>query len=400
MNLRHSEITERSDDSSDTLTLETLAERALWTSEYCGKINEFFAEKVGEGQVEETALPALKLHLFNYLSSHPQATRGELEKEFARISRLSDMERDYGEEGNPLPTIGIEIELPRTHLSPEQVEVLERLGIPNEDAIDWQGVSNPSKLWEGNPSFSYSPWVPARVLQELSVMGAVPLEESGASGHPRIPKDDAFSLHVNFGVPDWLLGATLEEKSADFFLLNDCLTYAFSTPERLRKRKTMRSIYVGKSAKESKKAKGENAVSALQNNEEAEGDDLREQSGPRRVELRAMEFRDYPTFRMLAESQKLMAMLFGSLQCRYDIERSPRTEALALLWSGFEKEVLEYFEQLQLPVKSMDVDKERVAGILEKTDLKQHCRTIVQRYAKGVTRVITQKTDDEHVHQQ
>lgn len=336
--------------------------------------------RAGEaGDIEETALPALRLHLFNYLLKHKDADDADLEKEFTRINRLSSLEREFASEGNPLPTIGIEIELPKTQLTPEIVKVLNTLEIQNEDAIDRAGL-----LWEVNPSFSYSPSVQSRVLEELAVIGAVPLATDAEGGTSRVPKEEAFSLHVNFGIPPSIDGAMLMSEEATFFLLNDCLTYAFASSERLLLRKTSTSIHLAKSAEKSKKIKNKEKEMP---GEEDGGYYSQTASGLRRVELRAMEFRDYPTFRMLSESQKLMAMLFGHLEHKQGIKQTPSEKAIAKLWSAFATEVSEYFSRRGLKMKMIDGDlgKQYVARMLEESDLKEWCRSIIQRYAAEVT---------------
>lgn len=362
-----------------------LSESSLWASEYCERVNVFFNEKVGNGQIEETAIPALKLHLFNYLSRHAQATEEELEKEFARINRLSDIEREYGAKNNPLPTIGIEIELPRTHLSQERVEILTQLGIPNEDAIDME-----QEFWEVNPGYSYSPWVQARTLEELAEFGAIPLDAN--EREKRVSKNIELPLHINFGIPEHIhISEDRDMNSGEWsevVLLNDCLNYAFTSPERLEGGKYGRTYHAVKEGSRSKKTvRGKSGVTQIGT------------GGPHRLELRAFEFRDYPTFRLLTESQKIVAMLFAHLgNARL---RDTQEVALAELWKNFSSDVRTLFAQKALAPNAIETFGEKIIKAnfneLRETDLRARSRAIVTHYAQSVTNIIARTEEKTHL---
>ena len=347
-------------------------------------IHEFLLRPEIVASIEETALPALKLHMFNYMLKHPDTSMDEFEREFTKVNRLSEMERDFGGEDNPLPTIGIEIELPKEQLNVPRTAVLNSLGIPNVTALDMH-----DRLWEVNPSFSYSPWVQARVLQELADMGAVPLD---AQTPKRVTPHESFSLHVNFGLPGTLEAHVFEDEKSAFLLLNDCLTYAFVGADRLQNRKTRKAIYLNKGATKTKKTKGKDKMEAEPPAYRGvwEDDEDDDPHGPKRAELRVMEFRDYPTFRMLAESQKLMAMLSAHLEVVHTGKTDAMSQALDNLWKNFAQEVGGYFAELGLTPSMMDgvAGQYTVVDALGATDLKGRCRTIVHRYAAQVTQVI------------
>lgn len=371
---------------ANALPPKTLAESFSHAPEYCRRINGFFSEGAINQKVEETALPALKLHLFNFLLHNTDATEGELEEEFAKINRLSDIEREFSEEGNPLPTIGIEIELPRTHLSKKRVETLTQLGIPNEDAIDME-----QEFWEVNPGYSYSPWVQARTLEELAEFGAIPLDAN--EREKRVSKNIELPLHINFGIPEHIhISEDRDMNSVEWsevILLNDCLNYAFTSPERLEGGKYGRTYHTVKEGSRSKKSvRGKSGVTQIGT-----------AGGLHRLELRAFEFRDYPTFRLLAESQKIVAMLFAHLgDARL---RNTQEAALAELWKNFSSDVRTLFAQKALAPNAIETFGEKIIKAnfneLRETDLRARSRAIVTHYAQGVTNIIARTEKKTHL---
>lgn len=281
--------------------------------------------------LELTALPALKMHLYNYLTAHrvafafldTGAVTAYLEGELQRVRRLSEMEREYAEAGNPLPTIGIEIEIPQESVR-DKVPVLKQLGIPNQAEMD--------DLWEVNPKFSYSPWAQARILQELVVMGAIPVgsKQVENANFGKI-SSEPLSLHVNFGLAEEV--KAYAKKFRDGFdneatVLNDALVYAFTSPDRLYHRKTNMSFLLQHDAAGTKKTQDKGSVTAESENHDR-GLKLY------RLELRANEFKDFPTFRMLAESQRLAAAFSAYIKMKDGASLSKLDIVLAAVWQHF-----------------------------------------------------------------
>lgn len=322
--------------------------------------------------IEPTAMPAIKLYMYNFMAKHPEAKEVELKKAFSKVNRLSELESKYGHESNILPTIGIEIETPKVNLTYDRIRILKRLDIPNyEESADY--------LWEVNPDFSYSPQVQARIIQELARMGALPLEEEPLSSRKKIPKSEFLSLHVNFGMPRDLNYEKVRDHKVKIREVNDILTYAFSSTDRLKNRKTSTSLKIQTGVQKSKK----NSL------EKPEGRD-RDYHDPIRLELRAGEFRDYPTYRMLSEAQKLVALLIAHIQEEENIAiLSPRADDLLNLWEKFEKEVQDLRENFNLSQNMIDSYKlDDIVKILEETDLREKCRKIITKYSKEVAKIL------------
>jgi hypothetical protein len=323
--------------------------------------------------MEPTAMPAIKLYIYNFLVKNYEATKEDLEKTFIKINRLSELENEYSKENNLLPTIGVEIEVPRKNLTYAKREILTKLEIPNE--------SEENGLWEVNPSFSYSPWVQARIIQELAEMEALPLENKTKNSQGKIVGKDLLSLHVNFGMPAEVTRRIMSDNRDEIVLMSDTLTYAFSSTDRIAGRKTATSVRWDDDAKESKKSINKKKKAKYLSNT----DDLL------RLELRAGEFRDYPTYRMLAEAQRLIALLISNIKENSDLfPITPKESTLVELWKKFENEVKILFQRFNLENEMIDSrhGKTKIIEILNETDLRQQCRKIVTKYSKEVTKVL------------
>lgn len=305
---------------------------------------------------EPTAIPAINLHLFNFFKDHPEPSEKEFNKEINKCRRWSEREKEFSREGNPLPTIGIEIEILKRNLTPDKVAALNELNIPNGEE------ANSNKIWEVRPEFSYSPWIQSRIIQELAKMGALPLEKTGESRHKRIPKERILSLHINLG---WPKEITYKEIHCPIIeILSDILNYAFTSTKRIRQRKV--DPWNLKKGKRSRKDEGFS-----------------------RLELKAPEFRDYPSYRMLAETQKLGVMLFSYIKKAENLPLSPAEKKLVDLWASFNSEVSEKFKEYGIEPGALNDKPEEAIRVLENSGLKQESREISSRYARKVSLHIT-----------
>lgn len=313
-------------------------------------------------RMEETVVPVGNLCLFNFLVQNPDASDQEINQELKKIERLSTLENKLKNPKNPLPTIGIEIEVPDEGFSDEKKSLLTSLDIPHQK--ETQGRRVP--LWEVNPSFSYSAQVQARMLQELTDFGIIPL-----TSESKINSSEPLSLHINIGVPFEIEVALRFDHREEVEKLNDVLLYAFSSPRRLSLKKTGDVfIFTGAGVKSSFKNNGAAQVPFKK---------------PKRLELRAGEFSDYPTYRQLIETQRLAAMLlaFGKYQ-----SKMPLTfiEAhLVDLWNEFSDEVTQHLVSEDLKVNHAEYNMEDVIQKLESSDIKQWARTIATEYSHKVS---------------
>ncbi|GEM_PF-4852715 len=356
--------------------------------ESCERINRITIEA---SAIEPTALPAVRLHLFNFLWRNPKADDHELREEMNRMARLSRQEREFAEEDNPLPTIGIEIEVPQRILTRHTVKILDELSIPNYEEGD---------LWEVNADFSYSPWVQARILQELAAMGAIPLKGAQKGNLGRVPEDVQLSLHINFGLPS---GITAEEAFRfrnQIALINDVITYAFVSPQRIEQRKTDNAVLLKADARENKKA-NKKTIKDPSLDDTYDGGYMIESApknftGITRLELRANEFRDFPTYRLLVESQRLVAILFSHMKTQSDFQITPAEQRLVALWNELRMEIEGYLDFYNLRPGAADKDRMTVAFTIRETNLKRDARKIVDTYARKVGEILRGEGDVEY----
>ena len=337
-------------------------------SDVMGRIKSGLVE-LEHGGLEPTAVPATKFHLYNFLKQHPTASEEDFSKEVDRCRRYSEEEKEYSREGNPLPTIGIEVEVPEKYLSEDKVAVLNELGIPNYQ----ESRTYSNALWEVNPNFTYSPWVQGRILQELAVMGALPMEDFGA-GTKKISSEELLSLHINLGLPGELL-TNPRVSQAEFYVLSDVMNYAFTSENRLANRKTNTSLI--RKSKNTKVSKKSGKMSLADHD-----------SFALRLELRASEFRDYPSYRMLAEVQRLAAILISFMKVENKLPTTETEKKLAEVWPDFSNEARQEFEKHGLFSDVIDKNPAQGIDILKSTDLRQKSRQIFSRYARRVGEII------------
>jgi hypothetical protein len=326
-------------------------------------INNFFT--LNSSNFEKTALSALKLHAFNFLKSRDDTSEKELGEELEKYKKMSKKESAFKKLESNFPTIGIEIELPDNFLTPDKVVVLDCLSIKNYK--EHAGKN----LWEVNPDFSYSPDVPARILQELAIFGAVPLKESPHSKLGEIPEEEPLSLHLNFAPRNDLEPSDFEKE--DISLISGLLTYGFSSPERMVKRKR-REAFMFK--------------------HNAEGDPDINTKPNFRLEFKAAQFRNYSTFRLLSESQRLVALLFTHTA----FDKSDKSgevldekqDKINQVFLSLKKEIENLMQEYGVKPDQMD-DTDNIPNLVEvlrTTDLQKRCRSLITKYSKEAAKIL------------
>jgi hypothetical protein len=184
--------------------------------------------------VPDRLKPALRLYFFNNIMDRKgEDPDGGYEKEILegvkRFKSFIENERN-AERNTVLPPIGIEIEIPDKfkEFTIEDYDFFyatEDLGIPAGKDV----------RYEFAPQFSYSAKSQSILAHELIRGGFI--ETVNTNGKKEIRGEGDFPLHVNLGYPARIKNEENKikfEKSAD--ILVNALTYAFSSPERLRKR--------------------------------------------------------------------------------------------------------------------------------------------------------------------
>ncbi|MBI3632707.1 MAG: hypothetical protein HY226_00265 [Candidatus Vogelbacteria bacterium] len=167
-------------------------------------------------------------------------------------------------------------------------------------------------------------------------------------------------------------------ESEDLNYFSDLVTYAFVSPERLELKKTGWSFDVKlNNVKPTKKmTKADNSTNTLL----------------ARIELRATEFGDYTTFRLIAEAQALMATFMSHLKQKYEVSMSDDEKYLALLWPKFLTDIKSLFEKNKVMLNLVDEDRGAAIEILRnKPEFKKECRALMADYSKKVLRRVFKK---------
>ncbi len=364
------------DDLYDDDYLDNSPGYGIYTHREIGPEVESVIDKANQliesANLEETSVPAIKLHMFNYLKAKPDATEEEKQKELSRIGRISKIEKESSDEKNLLPTIGIEIEIPDSDINDETKAILDRLEIPNYPEFD-------SSL-EVNPSFSYNALTQARIIQELTRMGAIKLTQD-QEGLSKVPQEDMLSMHVNFGLPTEIKG-DLHFYDDQIYRLNDLITAAFSSPKRIQGRKTSTSVTWNKRAQETKKHRKSGGQPRTLFKDYA------------RLELRATEFKDYPSYRMLIEAQRLVAMLISHIKTIELTSTSEKEKSLSVLWSKFYTETSDYLMKIGFTINLADYDGFKLSRLMKDTDLKAECRSIISKYSRQIAAILNKDEVD------
>lgn len=285
----------------------------------------------------------LSLYLFNRLYVRPQMTFEEKEMLVTRMyTQLYNAEFHALELGKYVPTIGLEVEIEegrKKHNRNRRTNAIIRaLGI-NHEVTSSQYYGEWSDELEINDVHSYSAAVHARLLHELSVMGALRTVQLPRArkqvlkdAHNHVERKciidervvhsrrSMYSLHVNLGLPsvyysenaqgqpvDSLHSHKLLEKEMQRFSYISLV--AFSSKDRMRRRKTKLAHWLNTSA-------------------DFDG----QKEAAYRLELRALEVRDYPTYRMLYELQFLAGCMTAFVQRNKKGGLSTLEHELALVW--------------------------------------------------------------------
>jgi hypothetical protein len=324
-------------------------------------------------QIEMRIRPALMLYMFNVCNTH-DAPAVELDpavrdKHFSRMyQKLQHAEKHAVLHANALPPIGVELEIEeggrRSNRNERTSAILSKLDIEHHCITnDYWSVD--SDQLEVNESYSYSAAVQARLLQELAVLGAVRVKDGKRNTTRTMVTDAMYSLHVNLGMSQDELGAAKRQGNRTIKpnLLSTLSTLAFTSPNRLDRRKTA------------------DAVQVKQANMGVDG----LKSTVARLELRAFEFRDYPTYRMLYEVQLLTACFFGYRGAQLHSSASQQDRRLAVIWRELTQEpFVQKGSRTFLSSRYIDTEPERFSRAAANAKHKQQARQLMSTYARKV----------------
>lgn len=330
-----------------------------------------FAEQLTKD--EPTVAPAARLFLFaKGTLTQQREGRAPLPDEQDRwqkkIARMVEEEQWY-RQAQVLPTIGIEIELPKSVINTQKQDILNALHIPAGTEPSFPG------LYEVNPDFTYSALPQARILQSMDDLNMLPVDRDG-----RIPTRSMLSLHVNFGIPAKLddrskVFENMRQRGLQAMTLANAFVVGFSNPDRILKRKTREAVKVKPTHRDYKKGYVKIHSPSLH-----------------RLEIRPAEFRDYPTYRLLIEGQRVTAALFASVAKHYELALSPTEELLSETWNTFEREVRQAFLAKRITIEDIDHaddrNHQRVWAAMVQGDVSDTVRKSIHQCSARVAKIL------------
>ncbi len=329
----------------------------------CDQIRETLEPTLSLG--EPTAREATTFSVYmNVLNGQPLQTSVEFAKRLN--AQLSAQERRYADPAVPLPTIGIELEVPVRYLQPQHMEALQALDIPcYRDGVNYNEI---------NPHFSYSPWVQARFLFDVIESGLIPLRSRElAKGAARVADDLLLPMHINLGTE---LSVSKNDHVAQgrIHLVSHALLYAFSSSERIRQNEYRSTHLFHQNAMPSQKSTAHEATF--------------------RLELRAGHLVDATAYRLLAEAQCLGAMLFAEQKRLFAGPLTDREQTLVTQWNRFALEMerlqaafgLNSFTDTSRQELTPTANNDRLQRLLDEPSFRASARQLTAKSARFVRR--------------
>ncbi len=340
------------------------------------------------GRVSQKITPALHLHFFNNILEEEANPNIQRDKALERRKLEAYIKDEKSAEENPyLPTIGVEIEVPKYFTIDENLfEATSLLGIPREGESFLD-----NEAWEFAIDFSYSAKTQSLIAHELIRGGFIETEEEHNKKKIRGAGD--FSMHINLGFPleiaDKLKGVTytttlnreLQQLKDDSDVLVNALTYAYTSPQRIENRKTNKRFTIDRPAKKGKDKKG--GKEEKEYIEEEDEDDSMVPSG--RLEIRSLEVRDATLYRLLPEAQLLASALFTS---HLDSTLDDKQIALKAIWQDFSVKVQEAFSTYFVSPEVIDKDEAKALFMLKETNIPQQMREYITETSQKIQKII------------
>ena len=318
--------------------------------------------------IPEKIVPVLNLHIFNDLiQGRGNYSEGDKEKMLKKFRSFIETERE-AEASLFLPTIGVEVEVPsKFDVNNELCRATEELGIPKDS----------DESWEFSTDFSYSAHTQSALVHELIRGGFIETENDKEENGKKIRGSGDFSMHVNIGIYPEIQELLYKgdhqfrskfENAAD--TLVNALTYGFTSPDRLDKRKTSSRLDISKDSESGKKKRSSREPNA----------DLK----TKRIEIRSLEVRDKTVYRLLSEAQLVGETLLSS----FLEERSGANVDLSEVWEQFEKRVRDVLKRENINREDIDDDKEKAIEKLKRTNVRQEMRDALSEAAREAGYVI------------
>jgi len=329
------------------------------------RIHTMIAKHYDISALPPTVLPALKLAVLNRIENHPEQ-KSLSREDIAYFDTFIRHEADAYDPDNPLPSIGIELEVPEENIDQRNLMLLKMIGIPSK--LDGPFLTE----------FFSDPTMSARtqfvLLVELARRNLVPLEPVG-NGFRRVSSSAPLSLHINLCSPDIFNQEMLRRYEDDFKVLMNALVYGYISPQRIQHRKTSSCLNTCKSALATRKTL-ENEQGYL---------------GLGRVELRAGEFKDFSTYYVLTHAQRLAAGLFAKIKKDERHTVSDQEEDLVAAWDEFSSLSQDLLANAQIELDDVDSQyvtrRTHIGAKLNDRMFRKQMRNIVSHYSQRVKKI-------------
>lgn len=344
--------------------------------------------------LEATILPAINLCLFNFLRNSPQATEVHLNKQLQRLDHWVKKEATTLNPQNPLPTEGIEIEIPEDLRSLIDIEHFNRL-IKIARRLGIHGlIDDETTIWEYKTSPSASAWTQNLLINNLIEGGFIPTCETPQG--LEIMSEAVIRLNINFSIPEEIMEVGYEGKGLfrnspdgsrnveleiqfrkEAAIFANTLGIAFASPKRIKEASYQYAFEFGKS-------RGEKTIKQRKQNPNDNSSKIR------RFEVRPLDIETHRIYRALAESQRLVCSFYDSIRLRHKVPQKQKATQRAKNWLKFIKESKNIFNHYNLeddPLSTLG-QPESVAQIMETTDISRQFRSILTKYSSALTPLI------------
>lgn len=316
---------------------------------------------------------ASTLSLYNH-SSYSKGVNG-LEKRATkevlkdRLIELALIEEVASHDLHPLPTIGVEIEVPRKPYQGMKGIYFEKfapffdtIGMPrNSQNVSAADILEEQEYfsWEFSPPPSYTAAVQNRIMSELIRGRFIPsLNTSNPASIHTFLDEKLVSLHANIGVPHWAQ-EHYSIKDPQWQTFGGAMTLGYSSKERIEHRRSKESYFVV----EKKDAQNNNKTM----------DNIR-------AEIKGLEVRTMDSYRALYTAQLLAAAFF--INCS-DLD-SPLSE----VWDNLSVDLINLYNNYAIDVDAKTYDVNMQLANLDPSAART-ARSILEKHAAQARRIIT-----------
>lgn len=195
-----------------------------------------------------------------------------------------------------------------------------------------------------------------RTLCELIKGGFIPHLEGPSTDQDRynLLDDKLVSMHINIGIPDWLLQVRdAGDRHPDILILASAFELAYTSPERFSRRSQKSVIVSLKNAETTKKSTEQ----------------------PKRLELKAFEVSDFRTYRLIEEIQLVAAAAFCAIGEHQGLTRQIGDVAFDRIDSIYSRYSIS---------PSIITEEKKVVSLLGETDIQRELRKLLTDCAHQV----------------